>query len=110
VTDELLPVRSRGSYPSHNGHVMGSTRHNAIFCITCMNDLGLEQGPAEILDRWIHLEIEEDEVPRADVEYVVYRARDFIERGQEMDAWRLLDEMTRRIGRSKAGPNMKPGE
>ena len=90
MTDELLPVRSRGSYPSHNGHVMGSTRHNAIFCITCMNDLGLEQGPAEILDRWIHLEI--------------------VERGQEMDAWRLLDEMTRRIGRSKAGPNMKPGE
>jgi hypothetical protein len=48
----------------------------------------------------------EHEVPRSAVEYVVYRARDLLERGQEHDAWWLLDEMTRRIGSSEVGTNI----
>lgn len=43
-------------------------------------------------------------VPRSDVEYAVYRARDLLERGQAHDAWSLLDRMTRRIGTSESGP------
>lgn len=46
----------------------------------------------------------EQQVPRSEVEYVIYRARDLLERGQAHDAWSLLDRMTRRIGTSESGP------
>lgn len=49
----------------------------------------------------------EIQVPRSAVEYVVYRARDLLEKGMEHEAWELLDQMTRRIGSSTVGPNME---